>query len=88
MALPDDMVKDAPSFKTGRNEIKQYIENCDLGGYNSNRSDIPILMEEFPACRDGGRPDGQAHDRCAAYFYSVEPTLQCRLINFIARKNW
>lgn len=45
--ITDEMVKDAPTFKMVANEIKQYIENCDLGGYNSNRFDIPILMEEF-----------------------------------------
>jgi DNA polymerase-3 subunit epsilon len=45
--ITDDMVKDAPSFKSVANEIKQFIEQCDLGGYNSNRFDIPILMEEF-----------------------------------------
>jgi DNA polymerase-3 subunit epsilon len=41
------MVKDAPTFKQAANEIKQFVENCDLGGYNSNRFDIPMLMEEF-----------------------------------------
>ena len=45
--ITDDMVKDAPTFKQAGNEIKQFLENCDLGGYNSNRFDIPILMEEF-----------------------------------------
>ncbi len=45
--ITDEMVKDAPTFKQAGNEIKQYLENCDLGGYNSNRFDIPILMEEF-----------------------------------------
>lgn len=45
--ITNDMVKDAPTFKQVANEIKQFIENCDLGGYNSNRFDIPILMEEF-----------------------------------------
>lgn len=45
--ITDDMVKDAPTFKQSANEIKMFIENCDLGGYNSNRFDIPILMEEF-----------------------------------------
>ncbi|WP_204272714.1 hypothetical protein, partial [Enterobacter hormaechei] len=24
-----------------------FIEGCDLGGYNSNRFDIPMLIEEF-----------------------------------------
>jgi DNA polymerase III subunit epsilon len=45
--ITDDMVKDAPTFKQMSNEIKQFLENCDLGGYNSNRFDIPLLMEEF-----------------------------------------
>ena len=45
--ITDEMVKDAPSFKDVGNEIKQFLEGCDLGGYNSNRFDIPILMEEF-----------------------------------------
>ncbi|MBL0135053.1 MAG: 3'-5' exonuclease [Chitinophagaceae bacterium] len=45
--ITDDMVKDAPTFKVIANEIKQFIENCDLAGYNSNRFDIPLLAEEF-----------------------------------------
>ncbi len=45
--ITNEMVKDAPTFKQAANEIKQFMENCDLGGYNSNRFDIPILVEEF-----------------------------------------
>jgi len=45
--ITDEMVKDAPTFKQSANELKQFIESCDLGGYNSNRFDIPLLMEEF-----------------------------------------
>lgn len=45
--ITDEMVKDAPSFKQVANELKQFLENCDLAGYNSNRFDIPMLAEEF-----------------------------------------
>lgn len=45
--ITDEMVKDAPVFKTVANEFKQFILNCDLAGYNSNRFDWPLLMEEF-----------------------------------------
>ncbi len=45
--ITDEMVKDAPVFKQAANEIRQFLDNCDLGGYNSNRFDIPMLMEEF-----------------------------------------
>jgi len=45
--ITDDMVKDAPAFKEVAQELKQMLDGCDIGGYNSNRFDIPLLMEEF-----------------------------------------
>lgn len=45
--ITDEMVKDAPTFKQVANEIKQFLDNCDMGGYNSNRFDVPMLIEEF-----------------------------------------
>jgi len=45
--ITDEMVKNAPTFKQVANEIKQFIDNCDIGGYNSNRFDVPMLIEEF-----------------------------------------
>ena len=45
--ITNEMVKDAPTFKQVAHEIKQFLDSCDLGGYNSNRFDIPMLMEEF-----------------------------------------
>lgn len=45
--ITDDMVKDAPTFKAMANEIKQFIEGADIGGFNSNRFDVPMLNEEF-----------------------------------------
>jgi DNA polymerase-3 subunit epsilon len=45
--IRDEDVKDAPLFKQVAHELKQFMENCDLAGYNSNRFDIPLLVEEF-----------------------------------------
>lgn len=45
--ITDDKVKDAPTFKEIANELKQFIDIADLSGYNSNRFDIPLLIEEF-----------------------------------------
>lgn len=45
--ITDDMVKDAPTFKQAANEIRQFLEGSDLGGYNSNKFDWPLLVEEF-----------------------------------------
>lgn len=45
--ITDDDVKDCPRFKEIAKSLAQYIEGCDLGGYNSNKFDIPMLVEEF-----------------------------------------
>lgn len=45
--ITDEMIKDAPTFKQIANETKQYLEGADLGGYNSNKFDWPLLVEEF-----------------------------------------
>lgn len=43
----DEDVKDCPTFKQEAANIAKFIEGCDLGGYNSNKFDIPMLAEEF-----------------------------------------
>jgi DNA polymerase-3 subunit epsilon len=43
----DKDIKDAPVFKEVAKTIAQFIEGCDLAGFNSNRFDIPLLAEEF-----------------------------------------
>ncbi len=43
----DDDVKDEPTFKQVGKSLAQFLTNCDLAGYNSNRFDVPLLMEEF-----------------------------------------
>lgn len=45
--ITDEDIKDAPVFKEVAKDIAKFIEGCDLGGYNSNRFDIPLLAEEF-----------------------------------------
>lgn len=45
--ITDEMVKDAPVFKQVAHELKQVLYGCDIAGYNSNRFDIPLLVEEF-----------------------------------------
>lgn len=43
----DEDVKHAPTFKELASELAQFLEGCDLSGFNVVRFDIPILMEEF-----------------------------------------
>lgn len=43
----DDDVKDCPTFKEVASDIAKDFEGCDVAGFNSNRFDIPLLVEEL-----------------------------------------
>lgn len=45
--ITNEMIRDAPTFRQVANELKQFLDHCDLAGYNSNRFDVPMLAEEF-----------------------------------------
>jgi DNA polymerase-3 subunit epsilon len=45
--ITDEMVQNEPTFAELADEIITFIGNADLGGYNSNKFDIPVLAEEF-----------------------------------------
>jgi len=36
-----------PAFKDLAEELNEFLQNCDLAGYNSNKFDVPLLIEEF-----------------------------------------
>lgn len=85
--ITNEMVKDAPSFSEVANEIKQYLENCDLGGYNSNRFDVPLLMEEFlRAGIDVDLSDRKMID-AQHIFYQMEPRTLTAAYKFFCGKD-
>lgn len=43
----DKDVADCPTFKEITNDVNHYLNNVDLAGYNSNRFDVPLLVDEF-----------------------------------------
>jgi DNA polymerase-3 subunit epsilon len=43
----DEDVQHEKTFKEVAPMIQQFIGNSDLAGYNSNRFDVPLLVEEF-----------------------------------------
>jgi DNA polymerase III subunit epsilon len=45
--ISNDMVKDAPVFKQAAQDLKQFMDGCDIACYNAYRLDLPILIEEF-----------------------------------------
>lgn len=59
--ITDEMVKDKPFFKQIAKSLFEFFFGCDLGGYNSDQFDIPLLMAEF--------------DRCDIHFLSWTPNV-------------
>ena len=45
--ITDEDVKDCPTFRQIAKSLASYIEGCDFGGFNSNKFDVPLLVEEF-----------------------------------------
>lgn len=45
--ITNDDVRDCPTFADKAKQVAMFIEDCDLAGYNSNRFDIPLLVEEL-----------------------------------------
>jgi DNA polymerase-3 subunit epsilon len=45
--ISNEDVINEPNFAQIGAEIALFLQNCDIAGYNSNKFDLPILMEEF-----------------------------------------
>jgi len=45
--ITDDDVKDAPTFRQIAKSLHDMFDNCDIAGFNSNKFDVPLLIEEF-----------------------------------------
>ena len=45
--ITDEDVKTEPTFRQLAKSLAQFIQGCDFGGFNSNRFDLPLLVEEF-----------------------------------------
>lgn len=45
--ISNEDIKDAPTFKEKAGEIFNFLKECDFGGFNSNKFDFPMLVEEF-----------------------------------------
>ncbi len=48
--IRDEDVADAPTFANMAPALEQFFRDCDLAGYNSNKFDVPMLIEEFLRC--------------------------------------
>jgi DNA polymerase-3 subunit epsilon len=73
-------VANKPTFHQVANKLEDFIGNSDLAGYNSNRFDIPMLMEEFARAGIEFEIDHRNTIDVQRIFYKMEPrTLKAAL---------
>ena len=68
-----EMLKDKPSFIEVSKKLYEFIGDADLAGYNSDRYDIPMLMEEFARAGMELNIDERNNVDVQKIFYMMEP---------------
>ncbi|MDR3696070.1 exonuclease domain-containing protein [Mucilaginibacter sp.] len=68
----DEDIKDEPLFKEVGESVAEFIADSDLAGYNSNKFDIPVLMEEFLRARISFDLDGRHFVDVQNIFHQME----------------
>ncbi len=76
---PKDLVN-KPIFQQVADKLYEFIGDADLAGYNSNRFDVPMLMEEFARVGLEFSLDNRRSIDVQRIFYKMEPrTLRAAL---------
>lgn len=83
----DEDIQDAPIFKTVAQEIADFIGDSDLAGYNSNKFDIPLLMEEFLRADIDFSLDGRFFVDVQNIFHQMEQRTLKAAYRFYCDKN-
>jgi len=84
--LTNEMLAEEPTFKDVAQRLYDFIGEADLGGYNSNRYDVPLLQEEF--YRAGLYLDTRNRRLIDAQqiFYRMEPRTLSAALKFYSGK--
>ncbi len=69
----DKDVADKPTFKELAKEIESYLHLCDFGGFNSNKFDFPLLVEEFYRAEIEIDIDNRKFIDVQRIFHTMEP---------------
>ncbi|MEM9526692.1 MAG: 3'-5' exonuclease, partial [Bacteroidota bacterium] len=84
--MTNEDLKNEPTFAEVAQQLYDFIGHADLGGYNSNRYDVPLLQEEF--YRAGIYLDTSSRRLIDSQqiFYQMEPRTLSAALKFYAGK--
>lgn len=71
--ITPDQLRNKPNFTQVAREIYEFIGEADLSGYNLQRFDIPMLMEEFNRAGINFTIDQRSIVDVQQIFYKMEP---------------
>jgi len=83
---PSDLANQ-PTFTQVADDIFHFIDLSDLAGYNSNRFDIPMLMEEFERAGIEFSLDNRRTIDVQRIFYRMEPRTLKAAYRFYCEKD-
>ncbi len=82
---PKDLAN-KPTFQQVAQKILDFIGDADLAGYNSNRFDVPLLMEEFARVGIEFSMENRRTVDVQRIFYKMEPRTLRAALRFYAGK--
>lgn len=85
--ISDEDVKDEPTFKDLSQKFNEFLKNCDFGGFNSNKFDFPLLVEEFYRAGIDFDTDDRKFIDVQRIFHTMEPRNLSAAYKFYCEKS-
>lgn len=85
--ISNEDVKNKPTFQQVGQKLFDFIGDADLAGYNSNRFDVPMLMEEFYRIGLDFDIDKRRLLDVQRIFHKMEPRTLKAALNFYCGKS-
>ncbi len=84
--ITPDMLRNKPGFRDVAEKLFRFIGTADLAGYNSDRFDIPMLMEEFHRYGYDLEIEKRRTIDIQKIFYKMEPRTLKAALKFYCEK--
>lgn len=85
--ITDADVANEPKFSDIAAKLNKWFEGCDMAGYNSNKFDVPLLMEEFKRAGIPFDTSGRRFVDVQNIFYAMEPRTLVAAYRFYCGKD-
>jgi DNA polymerase-3 subunit epsilon len=85
--ITDEDVADKPKFEALARELATFMQGCDFAGFNSNKFDFPLLVEEFLRAGVDFDVENRKFIDAQRIFHMMEPRNLSAAYRFYCDKN-